>query len=205
MLLYSYTSWERLTRQEEFVTDAREPQDYDLPNDFAYMLDQTGWMRDENVPLMGPLSAQEWQYLIGRDLVSSTIYASFRINEGMLKLFPTTDGIKVGENIAYEYMSKNWVQPAGETDQDDFASFPTVASDIVLFQDPLPSLALKCRFLAAKGMDTTKADAEYSSVFLSLTGQEKSAPILRAAGGAWGGWPLLNAWRNVPDTHYGGV
>ena len=86
-LIYHFP-WERLVKEYTFTLNpALDPQVYDLPADFAYMIDQTGWMRDQNVPLAGPLSSQDWQYLEGRNLLSSTIYASFRLWEGKLYIY----------------------------------------------------------------------------------------------------------------------
>ena len=70
--------WEFLMREHQIITSSSDTGNYDLPADFLYMINQTGWERAENVPLFGPLSPQDWQYLLGRDLVSYTIYASFR-------------------------------------------------------------------------------------------------------------------------------
>jgi len=67
------SAWEGLVRDYSVTTQSTDSGKYDLPNDFAYMINQTGWDRTNNVPLGGPLSAQEWTYLKGRDLVSSTI------------------------------------------------------------------------------------------------------------------------------------
>lgn len=181
------------------VVDLDE-QIYDLPADFAYMIDQTGWMRDQNVPLAGPLSSQDWQYLKGRNLLSSTIYASFRLWLGKLYIF--AQGQLSDEEIAYEYMAENWVQPSGETNQDNFLNQATAASDTVLFPDPLPALYLKARYLGAKGMDTSKADAEFSDAFLAWSGMNKSAAKLNMARN-YLGYPYLDAWRNLPDTGYG--
>ncbi len=192
--------WERLVREHTFTVNTDTQRDYPLPDDFAYMIDQTGWMRDQNVPVAGPLSSQDWQYLLGRNLVSSTIYASFRINLGLFRVF--AQGIVSDEELAYEYMSENWVQPAGETNQDNFTSKVASGSDVILFPDMVITLFLKGRFLGAKGMDTTKADAEFSSVYLSVMGLNKSAAKLNAARN-YLGYPYLDAWRNLPDTGYG--
>ena len=203
-LVYHYP-WERLVREHTFVTDTRNPQEYQLPTDFKYMLDQTGWMRDQNVPLGGPLSAQDWQYLKGRDLVSSTIYASFRLNTGVMKLWPSESLASDAQTIAFEYMSENWACPAGSTNLDTCKTVAEASDDVVLVPDPIPMLYLKARFLGAKGFDTTKADGEFSDAFLSLTGMNKSAPILSIGGMRRGdqGMPYLNTWRNAPDTKYG--
>lgn len=187
------------------MTDTRDPQEYDLPADFKYMLDQTGWMRDQNVPLGGPLTPQDWQYLKGRDLVSSTIYASFRLNNGVMKLWPAESLISQAQTIAYEYVSENWVQPSSETNRDNYKPEALAAGDTILIPDPVPMLYLKSRYLMSTGMDTTKADAEFRDAFLGLSGMSKGAPILNASGMHRGarGMPYLNTWRNVPDTKYG--
>ena len=192
-------------REYTFVTDDRDPQSYPLPDDFKYMIDQTGWMQDQNIPLGGPLSVQDWAYLQGRDLVSSTIYASFMLNEGVLKLFPYQDMVLQDQTISYWYMSENWVCPAGSDNLDTCMTEATRADDVILIPDPIPMLYLKSRFLGAKGMDTTAADAEFSDAFLALSGMNKSAPILSAGGMYRGefGMPYLNTWRNAPDTKYG--
>jgi len=64
--------WEFLMREHQVTTQSADTGDYPLPDDFLYMINQTGWERAENVPLFGPLSPQDWQYLLGRDLVSHT-------------------------------------------------------------------------------------------------------------------------------------
>jgi len=37
--------WQFLTGLFEFTTEESDSGDYDLPDDFAYMIDQTGWDR----------------------------------------------------------------------------------------------------------------------------------------------------------------
>ena len=166
------------------------------------MVDQTGWSRTQNVPLAGPLSPQEWQYLLGRGLVSSTLYASFRINDGVMKLSPFTNASLIGQEIVYEYMSSNWVKPSGAATRDDWKNKVSVSSDTVMYPTPLPMLYLKSRFLQSKGFDTTKEDAEFSDAFLSWSGVDKGAPIVNLSVGSRG-YPLLNGWNNVPYTGYG--
>ncbi len=189
-----------MVRETTLIVNTDTNRDYDLPADFAYMIDQTGWQRSQNVPLAGPLSPQDWQYLLGRNLVSSTIYASFRLNQGKLRIF--AQGRVSDEEIAYEYMSENWVQPANEPDQSRFRSQATTGSDIILYPAPLMSLFIKGRWLGARGMDTTKADAEFSAMYLSMMGVNKSAAKLNMARN-YLGYPYLDAWRNLPDTGYG--
>lgn len=190
--------WEQLQTEESFTTASTDSGDYDLPDDFGYMIDQTGWERKENLPLFGPLSAQEWQYLLGRDLVSYTIYASFRIQQGKLRLFPQPppDGL----NIAYEYISRNWVRSG--TDSLVRSSRVEEGSDIILYEPILMVKLLKAKYLEAKGFDSSAARNDFALMFDSITGTEKSAQILNAAGLHWE-YPYLTPWRNLPDTNYG--
>ncbi len=164
------------------------------------MIDQTGWMRDQNVPVAGPLSSQDWQYLEGRNLLSSTIYASFRLWEG--KFYIYAQGQLTDEEIAYEYMSENWVQPSGETNQDNFRNEANASGDTTLFPQPLLMLYTKARYLASTGADTSQADGEFSDAFLAWSGNNKSAAKLNMARN-YLGYPYLDAWRNLPDTGYG--
>ena len=201
-LVYHYP-WELLVREHKFTANLTTTTDYDLPSDFAYMLDQTSWMRQQNVPVAGPLSSQDWQYLLGRNLLSSTIYASFRLNLGKLRIF--AQGNLDDEEIAFEYMSDLWVAPSGQigdTTRTGWKRDITENGDIVAFEPTLAALYLKCRFLGAKGFDTTKADAEFNDAFFAWTGMNKSAPKLNAARN-YLGYPYLDAWRNLPDSGYG--
>ena len=114
--LLQHEPWQHLTRELQIVTQATDDGKYDLPDDFAYLTDQTGWERNENVPVNN-LSPQEWTYLLGRDLVSYTIYASFRLNQGEIWIFPYADGsqdVPDGLDLTFEYTSRNWVQPASD-------------------------------------------------------------------------------------------
>lgn len=191
--------WQGLTREHQITTQAGDDGKYDLPDDFAYMINQTGWDRTNNVPLAGPLSAQEWQYLEGRDLVSQTIYASFRELENQFWLFPQPP--PVGVDIHFEYVSRNWVLAKGEPD--NYTDRVTQPSDVVLYEPYLFERLLKLRFLGARGFDTSAALEQYMTAMTSWAGKDKGAPILNA-GRSRGGLPYLDGFRSVPDTGYGG-
>ena len=90
--------WQVLVKEYSLTTQAGDDGKYDLPDDFAYMIDQTGWDRTNRVAIGGPLSAQDWAYLKGRDLVSQSIYASFRQVEGELAI-PATPTRGAGNQL----------------------------------------------------------------------------------------------------------
>jgi hypothetical protein len=191
-------AWQALMRPFEVMTAATDTGTYDLPEDFAYMIDQTGWDKSNRVAIGGPLSAQDWSYLEGRDLVSQSIYASFRLVDNKFDLFPQPppDGL----NIRFEYISRYWVQQAGAPapNQDKIIT----GSDIVLYDPTLIVKFLKAKFLEAKGFDATSARLEFDHMFNSRTGKDEGAPILNAANNSRG-FPYLNMYGNTPDTGYG--
>lgn len=199
--LIQEAEWGVLRREEQFFTQQGDTGIYDLPSDYSYMIDQTGWERAENVPLFGPLSAQMWSYLIGRDLVSYTIYASFRLTENKLYLFPQPPA--VGLDIAYEYISDNWVIDSTQpSDPPTYADEVKAAGDTVLFHHYLVERLLKTKFLEARGFDTTKAEDDYQMALQSWKGKDKGAPILTAGDGGYK-YPYLDTYRNTPDTNFG--
>lgn len=206
--------WEFLMREAFIRTDDPPidsvPGNYPLPDDFLYMINQTGWERNENVPLFGPLSPQDWQYLLGRDLVSGTIDASFRIQQGRITLFPQPPPENL--DIRYEYICRNWVIDSSYREDpdlpDDVYTPPRVqdrvkvGSDTPLFDRTLISRMLKAKFLEAKGLDSSKAQADLNQTFQLLTSHDKGAPIL-SAGGCRRSFPYLDGFNNTPDTGYG--
>ena len=191
--------WEQFKREHTFTTnDTMYPDgEYPLPSDFHYMIDQTHWDRTNNLPLDGNLSSQDWAYLQGSDVGSSTIYASFRQAEGLLKLWPVPPSN--GLSIAYEYASTNWIRNAA-----DNAYLKTIASagDTILFAPSLVRAYLKSKYLGSIGFQTVSAEEAVSFFLGSSAGKDAAAPVLRM-GRRRALNPLLNGYRNVSDTGYG--
>tara|TARA_R110000796_G_scaffold19325_1_gene58151 strand:+ start:198 stop:944 length:747 start_codon:yes stop_codon:yes gene_type:complete len=192
--------WELLVRSFELTTQANDTGDYSMPDDFGYILNQTEWDKTNNVPMGGPLSAQDWTYLKGRNLASNTLYASFRIAQGKFNVFPQPP--PTGLDLSFEYITSAWVfDPA--TNPVSYKKDANVGSDIPLFDKTLITRAVKVKYLESAGFDTAKAQADYNQIFAFLTGTEKGAPVLNA-GMSRGGIPYLSAY-NTPDTGFGGV
>jgi hypothetical protein len=190
--------WQELVREYQITTSSADTGKYALPADFDRMINQTHWDRTNDVAVAGPLSAQDWTYLLGRDLVSQTIYASFRQVEGEFWLFPQPppDGL----DINFEYMSRNWVGDA----LDPGARNDTVqdGADTILIQPILIIKALKVMFMNAKGFDSSSANLEFNAMLDSRLGKDKGARILNASNIARS-FPYLDTYRNTGDTNYG--
>ncbi|HUW15169.1 MAG TPA: hypothetical protein VM537_35960 [Anaerolineae bacterium] len=188
--------WQVLTSVFEFTTTDLDTGSYDLPDDYSYMIDQTGWDRTNKVMISGPLSPQDWTYLKGRDLVNQTIYASFRLMDAKFDLFPQPP--PVGLQVSFEYINRNWVRLSDDSRADSIQN----SSDTVLYEPILIIKFLKAKFLEAKGFDPSSARLEFENMMNSRTGKDTGAPIL-SAGRNGRGYPYLNSLYNTPDTGYG--
>jgi hypothetical protein len=199
-------AWQQMTRTAtisgaDIVTHGGK---VPLPSDYLYMLDQTGWERSQDVPLFGPLTPQEWTYLEGRDLVSYTIYASFRLREGEVWVFPWAEDPPVDEpdvDIRYEYASSSTVLENGVPGA--YTYQVKNPGDIILFNPYLFERLLKLRFLNSKGFDTIEAAQQYGLALQSWEGKDKGGQILNAAGCGFS--PSYLGYKNMPDTGYGDV
>ena len=190
--------WQILVSEYRVETQDTDTGTYDLPDDFSYMIDQTGWEHSNRVAMGGPLSARDWTYLKGRDLISQSIYASFRLVDNKFDIYPQ-DPVPAGLDINFEYISRNWVQ---EQNSGPEKHMITICTDIVKYEPILIIKFLKCKFLEAKGFDTTAARNEFENMFNIRTGKDTGAPILNAANNSRG-FQYLHPYYNTSDTGYG--
>ena len=130
--------------------------------------------------------------------MSYTIYASFRLQQGKFTIFPQPP--PNGLDIHYEYISNAWVEDS--TNPGNYIDRVKKGADTPLFDRTLLSRLLKVKFLEAKGMDATKAQADLNQSFGLLTAHDKGAGIL-TAGCNRRGFPYLSGFDNTPDTGYG--
>ena len=191
--------WQVLRKEKEFTTVV--PGDtgiYDLEDDYAYVIQQTPWDNTNEFPIGGPLSPQDWAYLEGRNLVTDSVYISYRIANNKLELFsqPPPNGV----TVRYEYISRWWVQEAGESaaNTDEIMN----GSDIVVYEPILIQKLLKVKFLEAKGFNSESARMEFETVFLSRTGKDEGSGILSASD-THSRYPYLTPYRNMRDSGYG--
>jgi hypothetical protein len=195
-------NWSILMENYEVITQVGDSGDYPLPDDFNRMINQTGWDQGNQLPIGGPLSAQDWTYLEGRDLASTTIYASFRLEDGIFRIFPQPPPADI--DIRFEYISNYWVQEVSAAKMvPGIKDRPTSGTDLILFQPIMMVKMLKMQFLAAKGFDNSAAVGEFMRIFAARTGQDEGAMILSASNRN-SSFPYLDAWRNVGSTGFGG-
>lgn len=183
--------WSQLVREYTFATVASTAS-YALPSGYARMKDETHWNRDTLQPLGPPVDGIQWQEMQART-ATGLVTVPFRVFGNLLYLYPTPTA---AEDIYFEYVSKFWVVPTGQTVPT--TSAPTAITDTLWFDETLLVAGLKLAFLRAKGMPTADAQDEFNQAWGAIAGSDGAAPAL-SLGGSPG--PVLR-W-HAPDTGWG--
>lgn len=189
--------WTHLQKEYTFTT-VGGTDTYDLPSDFNNMIDQTYWVRTTRLPVGGPLSPQEWQFLSAR-LVGVTFTVLFMPIQGKIQLFPRGALAPDGFTIAFQYVSSYWVMPSGQTAPT--SETPTAGTDTIWFDKSLMRRAIKLAWLKKSGLDTTAEQQDYDRTLMQVLAVDSQSPIVRIDKNRVR--PALLDAANVPITNYG--
>lgn len=133
-------------RGEQLVVLTPGTDTYAVPTDFAYYYQDTAWDRTTHQPVLGPLSAPEWQ-AVKSGLYPAGLFYRFRLfGAGQIVFLPVPAN---ADTIAIEYRSTNWCQSSGGAAQSGFLA----DTDVPVLPATLFILGIKWRFLAAKGLN----------------------------------------------------
>ena len=159
--------WPQLKREATITTGAAEhgaagSGEHTLPADFDRLVPATFWDRTNQRPVK-LLSALEWQALKA-SMTTGIGWLAARLEASYIRLYPIPP--PAGWDLAYEYVSTNWVIPkdvaAGDYKAVDGGATEVVSKDdVVLFDESLMVAAIKLAFKEAKGYDTTTAKDAY--------------------------------------------
>lgn len=188
--------WQRMVREHSITTDSLDSGSYPLPTDYLYLIDQTGWTPTNRLPLGGPLSAQDWSFIVGSGFQQQTIYISFREFEGTFNVLPN-DPVPDGIEITFEYISNCF---AVTVPGDIPINRVTDGTDLIWFPPILIQKFLKLRYLESIGFPTDAAMDQFNSALATWLPKDKSAPVLHMGGRRL--YPYID-WRNIPETNYG--
>jgi len=191
--------WQQLIGYHEILTGPSPDSsgEYPLPDDFDSMIDQTGWTPANagvGLPLAGPMSVQTWAAIVASGLAATTVYVSFQIADGVLKVLPAPAPPNI--TISFYYQSRSWVDASG-TGKDAV----TASTDLVKFDPLLIVKMLALRFKQAKSLPAMEYMQQFQAAFVTATAKNAPMPVLRM-NGRWG-FPYLNAWVNVPQSGFG--
>jgi hypothetical protein len=181
--------WTELIDTYTFTT-VNGQADYDLPNDFRAFANMSQWDRTNSRSLVGPTAPFVWQWLKGDVTAGNTIDRWFRVQGGRLYIHPTPAGD--GDEIAFDYYSKNWVTDANGDD----AAACISDNDKPKLDEHLLILGLKWRFLQANGMPFEAEYREYEVIKSEVLTDNGGKGAIRLG-------PSRRVWTNIPDTGFG--
>ena len=185
--------WAALQKTHSFSTvDGTES--YALPADFGRLLPSSQWNETTEQRLLGPLQAQGWRLLKVASVANGITYFH-RFYQRKVWLNPTPSAV---ETVSYEYQSRYWVQPSGQTEPT--SESPSANADTLWFDSPLLVAGLKWMWKTAKRMDSSAEENEFREALEFAMGGDSFSPDLSLTGG--GGIRLLDE-HNVPETGFG--
>lgn len=169
---------------------------FDLPSDFHAMLDDTHWNRNTQLPMIGPVNPQDWQWLIVRR-TKITTRMMWRIRDKKLWIKSPPDPASP-QTATFEYLSRNWAFNGATGNPQDAM---TENSDYHNYPWQLPILYTRAKFFENEGYDATAAYSDFNRALQYEIGVDKGATALTLVPGQ--GYPYIDAVKNIPDTGYG--
>ncbi len=175
--------WTGITVRGTFNTVASQ-EEYALPSDFFYLINQTLWDDTNNRRVNGPVSPQDWEILKNRVTSGSSLSRFFRIfrgsvsNDEQFYIHPIPDAVAT---LNFEYRSNALTQTSGGTLQG--TSFLADTDTSLLDEDTI-ALGFKWRFLKTNGLPYAEEFRDYEAsvdINISATG----APIIDIGGGVF--------------------
>lgn len=164
---------------------------YALPSGYDRLLDRTHWDKTKHWELLGPETAQQWEWLIS-GYISTGPRIRWRIFGGYFQIWPFTAS---AETLGYEYLKNTWATSAAGVGKTGF----TVDTDTCIFPDRLMVDGLKHAYFKVKGFgDVFRTDYErqLSIAFGADQGSQTLSFAPRVSG-------ILITQSNLPDSGYG--
>ncbi len=188
--------WQGLTFEATHTSVADEDQgalSAIATNGFNYISNGTIWDRSQQLRILGPLSAQEWQQ--AKAMVPTGPDYRFRIRGGRLLINPVP---AAGNTWAFEYVSSNWVLAAdGVTYKNRF----TLDTDTPLLPENLLTSGLRWRWKSDTGVEYAEDFRTYETLVKDAMGRDGGRKTLSMDGGRYDMLPGVfvpqGSW-NVP-------
>lgn len=165
-------SWQRLTKEKTFTSTASAVQANSIPSDFDRFINGTFYNRTARRHVDGPLNAQEWQF--AQAVTATTIIEAFRQRGNDILITPAPTGTST--TYAYEYVSNQWCESSGGTDQSAWAA----DTDTGLLSEELMTLGIIWRYLKAKSYDYSEPFRTYEMAVSQDIARDGGKPTLRA-------------------------
>ena len=166
---------------------------YDFPSDFDRLIDDTEWDRSDHWQLLGPSTAQQWEYLFS-GWIATGPRATFRQLGNKFALWPAQSSDLY---MGFEYVSNLWVAASASAALTKTAY--AVDTDVATaFPDRLLLTGLKARFaMANQRPDAPVYEAQYMKLLSNAKASDAGSATLSMSGRRPS---LLIDERNIPDS-----
>lgn len=139
-------------------------------NGFRDIKNETFWDRTNKLPILGPLSAKQWQTLKGMATTGPRYH--FRIRGGKLLINPTPTA---GYTWAFEYISKNWILGIDGT---SYRQYFLLDTDTVLVPEDVLLMGLRWSWKKEKGLDYAEDFETYENQIKDSLGRDGGKSVL---------------------------
>lgn len=184
------SNWQGLRTEKTFPTVNAVSQPAVIPTDFRSFVPGTFWNRSTRRPLIGPISASQWQEILAQPVFSS-VYIAFVERQGVFMMTPAP---AAGQTIAFEYISTNWAKSAGLVGQATFQA----DTDMSYLDEDLITLGLIWRFRMRRGLSYEEERADYDAAVERAIARDGGAPVLTLVPR-----PVDPNRANLPDGNFG--
>lgn len=190
--LLQYYPWEQFSAPYQITLEAGKDE-YDLPADWSYFVDQTQWDLTNHWPLLGPKSAQEWAYLSG-GIVASFPRMRYRVKGDKFCVFPKPESNNTFV-LKMEYIRSHWVLGEGNQPGDMVIK----DGDVCQYNPWLLIKFVKLKFYQLKGFDTSGVAADFARMFDALKGKDAGAQVYDLAPRST---PMFIGPHSIPDGNW---
>ena len=189
-MLASAAPWQALRTEFTFSSMYQTSQTGAIPSDFDRWIDNTQFNRSTRRPMAGPITPRQWQWIQAQPIYAS-VYLAWIERGGQFLVAPKPPA---GQTIAFEYISKNWVQAVGG----GYAAAFAADSDVSRLDERLLRLGMLWRYLQAKGLDYAEAMDDYERELEKAIARDGGASMMNVAP-----QPMDPRRANLPDGSFG--
>jgi hypothetical protein len=168
--------WQNIVVAHTWTTTATVAQSLALPSDYDRLVpDVEIWNRSSNTLLRGPTPSNIWMRL--QSGISGGVTGWWRIIGNVLQVYPAPEA---SLTFALDYVSKNYCESSGGTDQSDWAA----DADLGKVPEHLVELGVTWRWLRAKGMDYAEELATYEREVEKAAARDRGMAVMVVSGGS---------------------
>ena len=165
---------------------------YSLPSDYDRLVDRTQWDKTKHWEMLGPESAQQWQWLKS-GYIASGPRLRWRLLGQYFQIWPL---ISTSEYLGFEYISNGWATTVAGVSQSSF----TADTDTCIFPTRLMVLFTKMKYMEIKGFDASAMARDFKRFLDIAKAEDAGAATLSFAPKPS---QVLIGWSNIPSSGYG--